>query len=358
MPPARETRWTLYLDESGDFDEPLDPVAVGGLLLRDDLVATSSRSLAAGLKKALPWLPWPLHAGLINQPAYMALVTDAWLRSPDAATAPAGMPIELMRASADATEHFRRVAPTEYASLAAAYEGRRKLNFGSLTGLGNRLAQARPQTAAALRNAGRAAWAQVRDVPRSLAGGGKEVTWLLAASETELGDAAASADARYFAGLEALLHRLVALLTRLGGRHVVGVKALARDVWEPQISKARPLRPQDLDPVIRLVSDAHAVVRLRAEGVEKFDAGTGVEFVLADFIANQARRALRQPGSPLRHVEELLELGCPVRSGEPPRSHVAATGRALVFLRTGTAGWTTTSRRWAVEQAEEWAARG
>jgi hypothetical protein len=58
-------RWTLYIDESGDFAAPDDPVSVAGLLLRGEAPA----GLRAALEAAVPWYPWPLHASHLNQPA-------------------------------------------------------------------------------------------------------------------------------------------------------------------------------------------------------------------------------------------------------------------------------------------------
>ena len=57
--------------------------------------------------------------------------------------------------------------------------------------------------------------------------------------------------------------------------------------------------------------------------------------VLADFVANRARRALRHESLALQRVEgELVEdLGVGVRSGAPDRSHLAATGESLRLLR-------------------------
>lgn len=118
--------------------------------------------------------------------------------------------------------------------------------------------------------------------------------------------------------------------------------------------------PQDIGSAIRrLLSDRATPVSLLAEGVADYDATVSVEFVLADFLANRARRTLDQPGSTLAEAESALsgDLGAPARSGDPSRRQLAATGEALRFLRghDPRLAWAPPRRRWAVEQALEWA---
>src|SRR5687768_6258742 len=79
-------RRAFFVDESGQFDNTSDTVAVAGLLLRDS-PALQPHILTATLKRALPSLPWPLHAAFINQPAYLALATEAEQGSRLSATA-------------------------------------------------------------------------------------------------------------------------------------------------------------------------------------------------------------------------------------------------------------------------------
>ena len=69
------TSWVLFVDESGNFSDASDVVAVGGLLLRDS-PALQPHVLKASLQRAVPELPWPFHAAFVNQPAYVALAAS------------------------------------------------------------------------------------------------------------------------------------------------------------------------------------------------------------------------------------------------------------------------------------------
>jgi len=89
-------RWAFYVDESGNFDDAFDDVAVAGLLLRDS-AALHPHAIRAALRRAIPLLPWPLHATFINQPAYVAMVLEPAVR-PDRQTAKTELGVTVLRA--------------------------------------------------------------------------------------------------------------------------------------------------------------------------------------------------------------------------------------------------------------------
>src|ERR1022692_3835466 len=74
--PRREslTRWTLYVDESGNFADVEDDVAVSGVLIRDDVPGLSENEVKRALESVVPGFPWPGHASLINNASWVALV--------------------------------------------------------------------------------------------------------------------------------------------------------------------------------------------------------------------------------------------------------------------------------------------
>ena len=73
-------RWAFYVDESGKFDDAQDDVVVAGLLLRDS-ASLHPHAIKAALRRAIPLLPWPLHATFINQPAYVTMALEPAVRS-------------------------------------------------------------------------------------------------------------------------------------------------------------------------------------------------------------------------------------------------------------------------------------
>lgn len=54
--------WTLFLDESGNFDNEGDLGVVGGLLAPGRPVARLQRELRSAIQDALPGMPWPPHS--------------------------------------------------------------------------------------------------------------------------------------------------------------------------------------------------------------------------------------------------------------------------------------------------------
>src|SRR5688500_7751926 len=82
MFPPMTTRWAFFVDESGNFEDPGDTVAVSGLLLHDR-ASLQPHTLKAALRRAAPLLPWPPHAWLLDQPAFIAVaIREAGKRVP------------------------------------------------------------------------------------------------------------------------------------------------------------------------------------------------------------------------------------------------------------------------------------
>src|SRR5919109_501718 len=71
---ASVKKWTLYVDESGNFANSEDDVAIAGLLVSDELPGLTSNEVKRSLEAALPGFPWPWHAGLLNSASWVALV--------------------------------------------------------------------------------------------------------------------------------------------------------------------------------------------------------------------------------------------------------------------------------------------
>ena len=359
-----ETTWTLYVDESGDFSDPDDCIAVAGLLLRGD-AETSLAELRGDLERALPWCTWPLHASHINHPAYLALCWHVRF-----GTTPAAGDDDFARAARSAVGWLNSVQRPIVEQLLSEIRERRRPDVSMLKTLGRLLKEGRSQNFRQLEGGVREAWARLKRSARQLAATGG-AAFLVAASETEMGDAGGETDERYFALLEALLERTAALLARREGRHRVGVRVLARNVQNLRTGWSNRLSTRHLKETIgRFVSDEGGPVRLVPEEVANFDEHAGLPFVLADFTANLARRTLRPESTDLRSAEsELVDgFGVAARSGNPGRSHLAATGESLRYIRTccrrGASPpveplrWKPHRRAWAVQQALEWAPHG
>lgn len=352
------TDWALYLDESGPFDDPGEAVTIAGLLVNHSRSGPSSADLDAALRRAFPEFPWPFHRAYLLQPAYVALAAAHTARRRPGRRYRG----ELVRAAEEAAAWLEAECPEEARAAGEALERVQEPRYEHLSRLSRRLREGRPGLTGTFESAAREVWDHVRQAATLIAGPASAEeprAFLAASSETRVGDSGPGADERYFALLQALLHRTRALLERRTGEHRVSVQVLGRSVVDPVVSGRRPLMMQDVDRVIaRVMSGAPPQLRFRAERVARFDLAIEVPFVLADAFANQTRRVLREPVRGLVAVEETLHsgLGVPVRSGAPPRTHLAAAGDALRFL-TGELDALEPGggrRDWAVEQAREW----
>src|SRR5438874_1572983 len=69
---AKLASWRFFVDESGQFGDPAEDVAVAGLLIRDE-PGRVTHELERGLRRAFPDLAWPLHAAVYDRPVGLAL---------------------------------------------------------------------------------------------------------------------------------------------------------------------------------------------------------------------------------------------------------------------------------------------
>lgn len=370
------TPWTLYVDESGSFTEVEDDVVVCGLLVRDDIPGLSIAEVRQSLESAVPGFPWPWHASLINNASWVAFVLGERQLSASHPDADIRWLAEAVRRVNDGfADRFgdRYLAiRTRLASDGEA--GQIKLNeLADFEGL---LREAYPAELEAIRAHSQRARAAVKQFANALAiraasTGDATAALLLFSSETVRGDARSEpesvlGDRRYFRLLEVLVDRAAATLARRGGAHELSLDVSERRLIDPLFRRPAKQLTQHVDRELSaLRAKWRHSVRIVARAVTPFDRHIGMRFVVADFAANRGRRALRRGAVPLKDTETDVEthLALAVRSGTPPRSHLAASGDAYALCQLpGSDGPAALSyerprRRWACEQAWEWCAR-
>ncbi len=170
-----------------------------------------------------------------------------------------------------------------------------------------------------------------------------------------------SGDDRYLSVLESLLTRTAETLARLPGSHEVEVRACTRLVADPLLvtrERRTLLKVGHLEPLCERV-EGRVARRVRLWPVEtpRYHDTRDPGFVLADFVANGSLSCLNERS--LTRVEQDLRaaFGAAPRSGEPPRTHLQATGaawRLLEALRSSADPVEEPMRLWAREQAVEW----
>lgn len=373
LPPKEALiHWTLYVDESGNFADVEDDVAVSGLLIRDDVPGLSVNEVKRALESVVPGFPWPWHASLINNASWVALVlADRKLQ--------ADHPNPDIRWLADAVHHVNGRFAERFGSRYAAIRARLSsgesgdIGLGDLSDFEQVLRNEYPSELDALRAHTRRARAAVKQFAAGLATrvgspADSAAAVLLFSSETLRGDARIEpeselGDRRYFRLLEVLVDRTAALLARRGGMHELSLDISQRRLIDPQLRRPTKQLPLHvLRELSRLIARWKPIVRIVPSAVTPFDRDVGVRFVVADFAANRGRRALRQGTTPLTNVESAVEvdMGLRVRSGTPGRSHLAASGEAFDLCESPRPDpeaalpsvWP--RRRWACEQAWEW----
>ena len=362
--------WTLYVDESGDFDDLLKPVAVAALLVKSGLGAEQVfRQAKSTLEAQLPEVPWPPHATVLRWP----LAWCAWARQ---------TPASALGAAARQVDDTLEVRWPE-----AWPKARRELGRGHYpaaadgVGLATFAAHAvcsAPQAWATL--------AKRSDAARDLMGQtfsaataalqlqANDVYCVLAAEAVTPIAAAATQQDRYLALLAAAVARGADAAVHHDGTDVeVHLHVLGRRIRDGQ-GGTKHMTGDDLvslcrhlDPTARLLTNGAGIPsagrRARIGGcqVHRFDSQIPVALAYADWLANSVYRAAR-PGSGQLLAElqdSLTQRTVPSWAvGQPPLPTIAAGDPAHSWLqacRTGHAVPPATAMaRWAGEQALLW----
>jgi len=338
-----EHRWSLYVDESGDFGDPERGVVIGGVLVRGLRVEPSA--IREALERIAPGLPWPLHANRLGLPAWLAAAhatRQALLRSGNEFAA------DRRQVLIDAWHRVRELHPARAeiieAELTDGAERRKTVDAARF--LSKDLVGHEHKVAHAMTRELRA------DIARVFAGLQVEAFHIVFAGESEVGQEIEGD--RYLALLPSLTRRAAKIVARAGGPAVIRLQILERNVADPVIDRTENLHLRHLRSA--LAAGRVGQVRTVTEGIQVFRGDVDPLLVCADFAANRGLFPCTSK-EPLRVTEELLTrmLQRPMHSGEPPRSHLAASGIAE-DIEQGKASPVIRPpvRRWAIEQAEAW----
>jgi hypothetical protein len=359
-------RWSFFVDESGDFDDPDDVVVVTGVLMHQR-ASLQPHVLKAALRRALPVMPWPPHAWLLNQPAFTAVAIREIAKTgvaPANAVVSAGMDAwrAMKRSDAEAAQAlvqaFRIGVPdgarAEIKSLSTALRNADPLAFDILRHYG---AEVRALLARLLTEMAHQERVAEDTMP----------VWLVLSSETKPGDAVSpTGDAdRFLALLRVVLERLVSLLRYRAGNHEVVIWVSRRNVVSQHGATERLSVPH-LERVLRSIQGSYSSVRLFAGGVGRSTDERGAGYVIADFAANASRVAVAHRGRALEAVHTILRerFGTVQITTREVYSHCAASGDAAALIeraQSESVEWPERElppiyprARWACEQAWMW----
>ena len=368
--------WHLFVDESGDFDDRDSGVVVTGILTHRQMDGPARARLLRQLRNAAPFMPWPLHAWVLNRPVSIALGMTAHEGSAGAPTGAFSQPAKLGPDCHRAAVLLSRARPDAWKAALAAFKADREPRYDDLSALDRALRRADRGLHRALGDRQRHLKVllsrALRDLADCEADEAAPSLMLLSSSEAQQGDAVVpkgNKGDRYLTLLKCLLSRTVAVVGRLDGTHRICLHVLTRFVQDEVLERPVPLHHRHVARICEEVTPEGQSVRPISWEVPRYDRRVHPALILADLAANRSRLFLPRPIQ-LAHAEDGLRqtLQVPVRSGEPSRSHLAATGVAAGVaagdVEVPQAAWDTPrelfplypqARPWALEQALEWA---
>lgn len=345
-----EPSWYLFVDESGNFDDPSAPVWVAGVLVRTSNLAKLQGGLRRALEQVIAPFAWPLHA----RDLYSVALCAHWSEFQGHRGA-LGAACERVMAMLDAWR------ADEVAATRARLASRRAPSFASVKQMDRWLPEHNPDVRFVKEHL-----AEISDrVPQAIAHMARttqsEVLGFVV-GEDFAGQSHYPDRDRYGVLLAGLLERVSdTLVVRAEAHAPVAMYLGNRRVFDSRLGLAanmsRPLVSQwvkGLDPPGERVAKFSV-----AEIVTNNDRAPAL-FCVADFLANRSRRVGR-PRKNLASVEARLSglTGLVMRTGAGA-PHLGACVDSSEHLREARDGRPRRSlagsATWAREQATQWVA--
>lgn len=298
--------WQLFIDESGDFDQPRDTCVVAGVLVHAPMHPRGEADVRAALDDAYPALRYPPHATKLRFLSGRVVATLAGATSSSSPTATGAR--ELARRAlavieahdgsiADAVGRLSSEGREPGNEQLTAWDGLLRVHAPSFA---DGVQQLLEQDVHRMR--------QVLDRAGALFGADDPgEAFVVAAADTGHADAYAIEDPvverdRYLALLGVLFERTLALLCeRVGAGARIWTSVARRSVHRRDVGRF-PLMPRNIGAAAEtaarfpLFDGATPRPKLIAAGVPAYDAAVPAGMVLADFVANRIRGALLRVG--------------------------------------------------------------
>lgn len=386
------TDWTLFIDESGSVEDADDLHVVAGLLLATDDTTSLASTLRQRLEAIYPLWPYPPHAAPLNLPtSRVAALLRGQVGEGEAAAwlAARSGPLKdyLQRSKEPAARRFR-------SEVKRWTRGGREPGFDTLRAADCLLRQALPTEHARLESECLQQERRVRELLSALGEVPKTQATVLAGVSLPgapdvppdglayTGKCGIRRD-RYVRALEVLLGRAFLLLQRERAQ-VVRLFVATRTVGVRAISPRRgglDLYPHYVGDIALQAAEGLPTLAAAPRFVpvgspNRYDASVHPGIVLADWIANRARRALmaRPKGDPVQTLTDHGALGLAasplpvVLTGVAggPLPTVGVDGAARRAIRAALSGgdvvneplrpaWVETLSRPWLQSAGEWA---
>lgn len=372
---GHEEDWLLFVDESGRFEEPDEPTAIAGLLLRSRDEPVLRSALRKSLCRAFPLVRYPQHATELRRPT--AYAAAAMLRTPAADETQEER--DARRAAAPAVRVLSDAPPRSLAAdfMDAVRNGRMPT------------CEALNRADAWLSRRAPAAWSDLeawrRRCERHMAGLLSKLheeldghAWVLLMGGRGAGEEWDTYEASprlcrdaYLRQLEALFERTLSLLRGRGTRRRIIAYVATRPVTlegfgSVELWSREVMRPAEAAAVTALGSDWRDSVRLIAGApIVRYDEFVHPGVVLADFLGNRLRMRLWERRDWTRLAEAVARVApLPIEATATLAPELGALptlgmdGPARRCIQDAAAGRpadpTSLSPRWNRDQAQRW----
>ena len=369
------TNWDLFVDESGQFNQADDDVTVAALLMQRG--HSGRAALAALLKQVLPHIPFPQHSAHLNHPL-SGLVWNRLARKSRTAWSEASEGRKRVYAEAEKLLHQQQQHAALLSAACASAEknvGRAKIKE-QLEPLWKVLRRQHTHLASRLQSYVSEDREMLRQSLKTLAN--ENVVYVFYAGEAWRGDSLNQPD-RYLDLLQTLIVRVADVLGKIDAEHQVYCHILGRRINDAHFSVPVPMQQRHLLMLFNQLFGSQ-LTRLHPRGsvqmyplpVASWNDTMDARLVVADFVANQARRVLKTKGS-LEEIELSLAAGAPLplrlnASGLPHLCAGASVRELLLQAQRQAQGEKTlrsnitarahrvkqSPRLWAIEQAVAW----
>jgi hypothetical protein len=372
--------WQLFIDESGNLDEPDELAVVAGILVRVDDPHRLANALRDEIDAAYPGAMFPPHATQLHHGTGLLASVYRQNRHDEA---------HLPEPIGEARRALEQSGLPAAQRVVAAIKAAREPELADLKACDAWLDAEAPALALRLRElcrSGARAFANIIAALPELADGDAR---LVAAAgygpvSSDVEDTVALSTDRQIARVDRYLSLLTALFERVllllrGGKpggHIVRPIVASRHVHRPGLPPT-PLMPRDIGhrveravtlPYFAASGFGDERVRMHAEATPRYDINVHPGVVLADFIANRLRRKLSERRGDIGwhriRSYTVQVLGTPIESlaagleGCGPLPGIASDGSARSSLRAGlagaAAGFEGAVRQWQREEALAW----
>lgn len=345
------SRWTLFVDEAGDFAESKDHVLVAGVCIPARIDAGFSLALKQYLTEAAPLVPWPLHRRLMNRASSYVLW---YAHRPNSK-----IPEPFQHSLEEAGEFLRSQVPDTFVRGLSSLEEGKEPKWDDLGALERELRESQFTNYKLIHDYGDELKAAVASVMQILVRERLNFSedpnaepFVVIASEPVLPDEKPKTD-RYLGLLECLLERVSDEFARRGSPHTVDVHVGMRSVFDSRVSTETNLSKG----LVKHLAPTRPNPRILPDRIWNFDAEVEPGIVFADIVNNYLYGHTHYQSLHVAEIEGMVSnyFGITATPGDLRLPQITASGIARESIKSRKLlPADPETRVWAMEQAQSW----